>query len=63
MAGPVRIIPTPTESHQMPPSHAYVQYALLTLLILLFRIDPPSAQAVATALPLWEVITRPTPTH
>jgi hypothetical protein len=51
------------ESHQMPASHAYVQYALLTLLVILFRIDPPSAQAVTAALPLWEVIARPTPAH
>jgi hypothetical protein len=47
----------------MPASHAYVQYALLTLLVILFRIDPPSAQAVTAALPLWEVIARPTPAH
>jgi hypothetical protein len=45
------------------PSHAYVQYALLTALYLLFRLDPLSAQAVAAALPLWEVITRPAPAH
>lgn len=36
-------------------SHALVQYALLTLLYVLFRIDPPSAQAAMTALALWEV--------
>lgn len=38
------------------PSHAYVQYALLTALYILFRLDPQSAQAAAAvaALPLWE---------
>lgn len=43
----------------MLPSHAYVQYALLTLLIVLFRLDPQSAQAAAAALPIWEAL-RPT---
>jgi hypothetical protein len=37
-------------------SHPYVQYALLTALYLLFRLDPQSAQAAAAALPLWEVL-------
>jgi len=36
------------------PGHAYVQYALLTLLYVLFRIDPPSAHAAMTALALRE---------
>jgi hypothetical protein len=39
----------------MLPSHAPVQYALLTLLIVLFRIDPLSAQAATAALTIWEV--------
>jgi hypothetical protein len=39
------------------PSHPYAQYALLTTLIILFRLDPASAQAAAAALPLWEAIT------
>lgn len=36
--------------------HPSVQYALLTLLIVLFRLDPQSAQAAAAALPIWEAI-------
>lgn len=43
------------------PSHPYVQYALLTALIILFRLDPESAQAAAAALPLWEAL-HPAPT-
>lgn len=39
------------------PSHPYVQYALLTALYLLFRLDPLSAQAAAVALQLWEAHT------
>lgn len=39
------------------PSHPYVQYALLTALYLLFRLDPLSATAVTAALQLWEVST------
>lgn len=38
------------------PSHPYVQYALLTLLYILFRLDPQSAQAAAAALPIWEAL-------
>ena len=50
------IRPSP-EAHQMLPSHPYVQYALLTALYLIFRLDPQSANAVAAALPLWEALT------
>ncbi|MFD5848370.1 hypothetical protein [Streptomyces chartreusis] len=45
------------------PSHTTVQYALLTLLIVLFRIDPESGQAVLTATALWEVLNRTTGAH
>lgn len=44
------------------PSHTHVQYVLLTVLFILFRLDPLSAQAAAAAVPLWEVINRVTPT-
>ena len=44
------------ESQQTMLSHAYVQYALLTALYILFRLDPMSAQAAAAALPLWEAL-------
>lgn len=37
-------------------SHPYVQYALLTALFILFRLDPQSAQAATAALPLWEAL-------
>jgi len=49
-------IPPRKDPHQAMPSHPYVQYALLTALYLLFRLDPQSAQAAAAALPLWEAI-------
>lgn len=45
------------------PSHTYVQYALLTVLFILFRLDPQSAQAATAALPLWEVLNRTDPTR
>jgi hypothetical protein len=38
------------------PSHAYVQYALLTALYLLFRLDPLSAPAATAALQFWEAL-------
>ena len=42
-------------------SHDYVQYALLTLLVLVFRLDPPSTDAALAALSIWEINNR-TPT-
>lgn len=45
------------------PSHPYVHFALLTALIVLFRIDPPTAQAALTALALWEATNHIKPAH
>jgi hypothetical protein len=55
------IIPSRKDAQQRMSSHAPVQYALLTLLIVLFRIDPLSAQAVTAAIAIWEVANHPRP--
>ena len=50
------IIHPSQRANQVPTSHNIVQYALLTALYLLFRLDPQSAQAAAAAFPLWEAL-------
>lgn len=50
------IIPPRKDPQQVLSGHPYVQYALLTALYLLFRLDLQSAQAAAAALPLWEAL-------
>lgn len=59
----IAIFPSRKDPHQPMPSHTPVQYALLTLLIILFRIDPESGQAVLTATALWEALNRTTGAH